>query len=35
VKRIILALAAKKGWKVHQMDAVAAFLAEDYKKRSS
>ena len=25
--RIILALAAKKGWKVHQMDAVAAFLA--------
>lgn len=25
--RIMLALAAKKGWKVHQMDAVAAFLA--------
>src|SRR4030088_3145579 len=25
--RIILALAAKKGWKVYQMDAVAAFLA--------
>lgn len=25
--RIILALAAKKRWKVHQMDAVAAFLA--------
>ena len=29
--RIILALAAKKGWKVYQMDAVAAFLAADLK----
>lgn len=27
--RIILALAAKQGWKVYQMDAVAAFLAAD------
>ncbi|XP_044724093.1 reverse transcriptase (RNA-dependent DNA polymerase) domain-containing protein [Hirsutella rhossiliensis] len=31
--RIILALAAKKGWKVYQMDAVAAFLAADLKER--
>ncbi|KID83233.1 retrotransposon like protein [Metarhizium guizhouense ARSEF 977] len=29
--RIILALAAKQGWKVYQMDAVAAFLAADLK----
>ena len=31
--RIILALAAKKGWKVHQMDAVAAFLAARLQER--
>lgn len=31
--RIILALAAKKGWKVYQMDAVAAFLAADLKEK--
>ncbi|KJZ78398.1 hypothetical protein HIM_02436 [Hirsutella minnesotensis 3608] len=31
--RIILALAARKGWKVYQMDAVAAFLAADLKER--
>ena len=31
--RIILALAAKQGWKVYQMDAVAAFLAADLKEK--
>jgi hypothetical protein len=31
--RIILALAAKKGWKVYQMDAVAAFLAASLKEK--
>jgi hypothetical protein len=31
--RIILALAAKKGWKVYQMDAVAAFLAASLKEQ--
>jgi hypothetical protein len=31
--RIILALAAKRGWKVYQMDAVAAFLAADLKEK--
>jgi hypothetical protein len=31
--RILLALAAKQGWKVYQMDAVAAFLAADLKEK--
>ena len=31
--RIILALAAKKGWKVYQMDAVAAFLAANLEEK--
>ena len=32
--RIILALPAKKGWKVYQIDAIAAFLTADLKEKT-